>query len=649
MRFTDGFLDEIRARLPVSHVVSKRVKLRRQGREFIGLSPFKPEKTRSFTVNDQKSFYHCFASGEHGDIFDFVMKTEGLGFPEAVERLAGEAGLALPVASPDAAKREAKRKSLHEVMEKAARFFEDQLAGQAGREACGTLAERGVAEDIQARFRIGYAPRDRHALKQFLAADGISQEEMIAAGLLISGDDIPVSYDRFRHRIIFPIRDLKGRVIAFGGRALDPDQPAKYLNSPETTLFHKGSVLFNAAPARQAAHDTGQLIVVEGYMDVIALAGAGLDQAVAPLGTALTSDQLQLLWRFCPEPVLCFDGDSAGIKAAYRAVDTVLPLLRPGLSLSFAFLPEGQDPDDMVRHEGPGAFRRLLSAARPLVDVLWGREWGAGNWATPEQRAAFEARIEALVDQIGEQKVRDHYRTEVRARLGNAWERQTSSGKRRYGSRSTGGDGRGAAKRGWSPRRPAFDVQMGTASDSLARSALVQGGGAGYGSREVVLLMTLVNHPWLLDAHMEDIAAISFSSQRLKQLCDALLGLAIDNETLDSEAMRTQLSKQGFGAIVAGVERAITHKSDWFTEPGAPRDDVETGWRQVLALHRKSLELERELEAAEQAYLAEGTEQAFERLCDIRRQISDADGIEASREGYGEEAEIRLNPKASVG
>src|SRR5450755_1274003 len=341
MRFTPQFLDELRARLPVSEVVGRRVKLRKQGREFIGLSPFNKEKSPSFTVNDQKGFFHDFSSGKHGDIFGFVMETEGVAFPEAVERLAQMAGVALPKVSREDEQRDARRKTLHDVMDLAAKFFEATLASRVGAKARGYLADRGLDPATQIKFRLGYASSERFALKEHLGSHGIPVEDMIEAGLLIAGGDIPVPFDRFRDRVMFPITDIRNRVIAFGGRAMEKDAPAKYLNSPETPLFHKGSTLYNIAAARQASHDRQQLIVVEGYVDVIAMVTAGFPATVAPLGTALTEDQLALVWKMADEPVLCFDGDPAGRRAAYRAIDLALPRILPGKSLLFAALPQG--------------------------------------------------------------------------------------------------------------------------------------------------------------------------------------------------------------------------------------------------------------------------------------------------------------------
>src|ERR1700754_3153764 len=446
MRFTPQFLEELRARLPVSEVVGKRVKLKRAGREWKGLSPFQQEKTPSFFVNDQKQFYHDFSTGKHGNIFDFVMETEGVSFPEAVERLASMAGMALPAANPDAARHEQRRKTLHDVMELAAKFFQDTLASRNGAKARGYLADRALSPATQLQFRLGYAPPERFALKEHLGSQGISTEDMVEAGLLVAGDDIPVPYDRFRDRVMFPITDLRGRVIAFGGRALEKDAQAKYLNSPETPLFHKGGTLYNIAAARAAAHKGAQVIAVEGYVDVIAMVTAGFDATVAPLGTALTADQLVLLWKMADEPTLCFDGDSAGRRAAYRAVDLALPLIKAGKSLKFASLPEGHDPDDLVRAGGREAIGEVIGAARPLAHVLWMRETEGGGFDTPERRAAFEARIAEVTASIGDDSVRKYYRQEFGDRLRQMFETDARPKMRPRPGRMAGSDWRNATR-----------------------------------------------------------------------------------------------------------------------------------------------------------------------------------------------------------
>lgn len=634
MRFDPSFLDEIRDRLPVSQVVSRRVQLKRQGREFVGLSPFKQEKTPSFTVNDAKGFYHCFASGEHGDIFKFLQVTEGLSFPEAVERLAHEAGLEMPKVSPRAEERERGRDRLREAMEVACAFFEIGLKSIKGGAARNYLQMRGMSREMQEAFRIGYAFRDRHALKEHLAGKGFTQKEMADAGLIISGDDIPVSYDRFRDRIIFPITDLKGRVIAFGGRALSADAPAKYLNSPETPLFHKGAILFNACGAREAAYKTGSVIVAEGYMDVIALAQGGFAHAVAPLGTALTEEQIRLLWRMAPEPVLCFDGDEAGRKAAFRAVDTALPLLEAGRSLRFVFLPDGQDPDDLIAAQGPQAFAALLEKAQPLIGVLWIREVEGGDFSTPERRAALEGRLAELLRRIADKRVRRHYGEEIAARLKALWQANAAAPRRpsRAGFAAGPWNGRGERGRGRGRFEPSTLYRG--ASESLKSSPLVRGGTVSR-SREALLLRTLLNHPWLLEEDAELVAALEFRDRAFARLRDRILALQAEDKPLDSEALHTQLSRYDNGAALDLLARAITHKSDWFAEPGASRADVRAGWRQIVALHRRSVELERELAAAERAFQREESEQALARLYDIRRQLSNLEGTEAVIEGYG--------------
>ena len=390
MRFSPAFLDEIRARLPVSEVVGRRVKLRKQGREWAGLSPFNAEKTPSFFVNDQKGFYHDFSSSKHGDIFSFLIETEGLTFPDAVERLAQMAGVPMPIASAQDEQQEKRRATQRDALELAARYFEKTLAGRAGAKARAYLASRGLDEAVQREFGLGYGAPERFALRDALAGQGVGAEDMIEAGLLVHGEDIAVPYDRFRDRVMFPIHDRSGRIIAFGGRAMEKDAKAKYLNSPETELFHKGSVLFNHHRARKAAHEKGEVIVVEGYVDAIAMTRSGYPQTVAPLGTALTADQCALLWAMADEPIICLDGDKAGQKAAHRAIDTALPLIGAGKSLRFAVLPDGQDPDDLARSGGAAAIAHILRGARPLAEMLFLRETDGQTFDTPERRAGLE-------------------------------------------------------------------------------------------------------------------------------------------------------------------------------------------------------------------------------------------------------------------
>ncbi len=647
MRFSPQFLDELRARLPVSDVVGKRVKLRKAGREWKGLSPFNKEKTPSFFVNDQKMAWFDFSSGKNGNIFDFVMQTEGLSFPEAVERLAQQAGIPLPKTSHEEEAREQHRRTLNDVVELAAKFFEATLASRAGAKGRGYLADRGLDPATQLRFRLGYAPAERFALKEHLGKEGISTEDMVEAGLLVAGDDIPVPYDRFRDRVMFPITDLRGRVIAFGGRALEKDAPAKYLNSPETPLFHKGATLYNIASARAAAHKGATVVAVEGYVDVIAMVSAGYEAAVAPLGTALTTEQLVLLWKMADEPVLCFDGDSAGRRAAYRALDIALPLLRPGKSLKFATLPDGQDPDDLMRTGGREAIDEVIGAARALVSVLWMRETEAGGLDTPERCAAFEARIAEVTAAIADDTVRKYYRREFGERLRQLFETEARPRPRREFVRNAGRAGGGgwprrgdtARTRDFSDRaRPA--MLMGgepyvVASPQLASSPVHRGHRAAVPRREALILQAIVNHPWLAHDHLEELASIEFRHVETQKLKGALLDLLAHDGESDPEALKTALAARGYADLYARIQNGITTLDVWGARPEAAPDDVLMTWKQLVTLHRQWHSLIKELRDAELALGQETTEANYFWLQDVKARLAVIDGTEAMIEGFG--------------
>ncbi len=643
MRFPPQFLDELRARLPVSEVVGRRVKLKKAGREWKGLSPFNKERTPSFTVNDQKGFFHDFSSGKHGDIFGFVMETEGVTFPEPVERLAGLAGVPMPKLDKDEEAREEKRKTLHDIVELAAKFFEATLAARNGARARGYLADRGIEPATQLKFRIGYAPAERFAMKEHLGEQGVSVEDMIEAGLLIAGDDIPVPFDRFRDRVIFPITDFRGRVIAFGGRALDPDAPAKYLNSPETPLFHKGAMLYNGAPARAAAHTGAQVIAVEGYVDVIAMVTAGFAATVAPLGTALTEDQLALLWKLADEPILCFDGDSAGRRAAYRAVDLAIPRLKPGKSVRFALLPEGQDPDDLVRSGGRTVISEVLSAAWPLADMLWARETEAGSFDTPERRAALEARMAAVANSIGDDAVRKYYRQDfeqrLRQRFAPAQMSQGQNREQRYDRqqpRNAQRDrqfGANRAQRGWSD--PNQRAPLTLLSPRLSTSPIVRGSRSTIPTREALILVSVINHPWLLESHAEEFSELEFLHPDADLLRRAILDTGSGHGPTDTQAQRAALAANGLNSVLERVENAITHTSDWPAHAGAAPEDVVQWWTHVVTLHRKQRTLNKELKDAERALGEEPTEANLSWLRDVQQRLAALEGSEALIEGFG--------------
>jgi DNA primase len=640
MRFPPQFLDELRARIPVSEVVGRRVRLKKSGREWKGLSPFNKERTPSFFVNDQKGFYHDFSSGKHGDIFTFLMESEGLSFPEAVERLAAQAGLAMPRLTQEAEAEESRRRTLHDVIELAAKFFEATLAARAGATARGYLADRGLDAATQLKFRLGYAPAERFALKEHLGKLGVSVDDMIEAGLLVTGDDIPVPYDRFRNRVMFPIGDLAGRVVAFGGRALDKDAPAKYLNSPETPLFHKGAMLYNGAEARKAVQQGAQtgvpVIAVEGYVDVIAMVTAGYPATVAPLGTALTEDQLALLWRMADEPILCFDGDAAGRRAAYRAIDLALPQLKPGKSLTFAALPQGHDPDDLVRSGGPGAVADVLAGARPLADVLWTRETESGRFDTPERRAGLEARINMLMAVIGDEAVRRYYRQDLWQRLRGlmAESRSDRADRGHFGARDR--PPLRGKRRSWPPAGPrgTEPSALAAVSPRMSTSSIVRGSRSALPPREALILLGACNHPWLLEIAAEQLAELEFLNVEMDLLRRALLDVAAGEPELTRETLRAGVLARDLGGVLQRIESAV-HPADWPTREGAAPEDVRQWWSHVLTLHHKNSTLNKELKEAERALGEELSEQNFARLQDVRSQLSALDGTEASIEGFG--------------
>ena len=645
MRFTPQFLEELKARLPVSEVVGRRVKLARSGREFKGLSPFPKEKTPSFFVNDQKEAWFDFSSGKNGSIFDFVMLTEGVTFPEAVERLAQMAGVALPKVSHEDQARDAHRKTLHDVMELASKFFETTLAARQGAKARGYLADRSLDPATQLKFRLGYAPSERFALKEHLGSHGVPVPDMIEAGLLIAGDDIPVPFDRFRDRVMFPITDIRGRVIAFGGRALDKDAPAKYLNSPETPLFHKGHTLYNLATARQAAHDGAPVVVVEGYVDVIAMVTAGFPAAVAPLGTALTEDQLALLWKLADEPVLCFDGDGAGLRAAYRAVELAMPRLKPGKSLKFALLPQGQDPDDLLRSAGREAVADVINAARPLGQMLWTRETENHAFDTPERRAALEARIGQVIAGIGDESVRKYYRQDFAERLALLFAPAPGAPRGNYPQR--GGQGQP-----WRDRRPggagggqrfgrpqpepgSRNTPYVVLSQQLASSAVHRGYRTAVPKREALILQAALNHPWLLHDHLEELSQLEFRHADAERLKGALIDIAAHSAAPDAAGITAELGRRNLGELTARIAGSITTGSVWGAGPEAAPEDVLVTWQQLVALHRQEHSLTRELKDAELALGLDNSEANYLRLRDVKARLAQMDGTEALIEGFG--------------
>jgi DNA primase len=591
MRFDDRFIDELKGRVRLSEAIGRTVKLKRQGREWAGLSPFNKEKSPSFFVNDDKGFWHDFSSGKHGDLIGFWQQTERLSFREAVERLAAEAGVDLPQPDARSAEAEEKRQGLQDWLELAAKWFAAQLRRPAGEKARAYLLGRGLPEADWARFNLGYAPADRTALKDALVQRGAKPAELVEAGLLIAPEGGGAPYDRFRDRVIFPITDGRGRAVSFGGRALDPEARAKYLNGPETPLFHKGRTLYGLPEARRllAQNDRGDgrgaaLVVVEGYLDAIACWRAEV-AAVAPLGTALTEEQLGLLWRQHPEPTLSFDGDKAGLRAAHRAVDTALPLLQPGRSLRFALLTEGQDPDDLLRDKGPAALRDALYATRPLVDVLWERErLAAEPLDTPERRAGLKARLRQLAAAIAEPDLSGAYKQELLSRYDGLWAPTVDERSRAASTLS---------RARWTGR--------GKGAKPLPGGASAEGRAAARRISETVPPLTaavavgLLRAPGRVDHHLESLAAQGFGHPALSPLAQAVVAASSEAAVLDPALLRRRLVAEGLETLLQRLEAAAARSgvAAPFLDPALPLEEADALWAQAYDVSLRIAALER--------------------------------------------------------
>jgi DNA primase len=550
MRYGEGLLEEIRRRTDLVALVGRRVKLVRKGREMWGCCPFHQEKSASFKVSNERRSYKCFGCGKGGDAFKWLIETEGLSFPESVEKLAGEAGVELPKWSPEDEEREQKKKSLYDVVELAAKFYEAQLFDSGGREARDYLKGRGLDGAAAKQFRLGYAPGGNGALIKHLTEHNVTQDDIIAAGLARPAEDGRPMRDFFYNRVMFPIGDGRGRIVAFGARALEADAKPKYINTGETSLFSKGTQLYNFATARAAAIKAGTIIVAEGYMDVIALVRAGFAHAVAPLGTALTEDQLHLLWRTAPEPILAFDGDAAGLKAAHRAAHLALPHLKAGHSLRFAFLPTGEDPDSFIAANGAGAMTVLLEAALPLSQLLWRTETEGKDLSTPERRAGLEHNLREIVDRITDSKIADYYRRGFEQLVFENFKRRVPTGPARGPVRAQparpGGKFRGDFKPRPLPGTPE------AVSASVQGSALVRGGQAGARhAKEMELGRLLVESPEIALAEAESLAVLDLLDPSLDRLRHELLNLAASGSSLEKAGVQTHFTRKGMADLLA--------------------------------------------------------------------------------------------------
>ena len=609
MSLSPAFLDELRARTLLSAVISPSVKLIRAGREWKACCPFHNEKTPSFTINDEKGFYHCFGCGAHGDAIRFLTDARGLPFMDAVKELAGKAGLEVPAPDPQARERSERTSTLTDVMASCQKWFAEQLAGIEGAEAREYLKNRGIGPATVARFGIGLAPEGRNKLKTGLSSLG--EDKLVETGMLVKNDE-GETYDRFRGRIMIPIRDARGRVIAFGGRILGAGEP-KYLNSPDTPLFDKGRTLYNLDLASPATRSAKRLIVVEGYMDVIALDRAGIAEAVAPNGTAVTEHQLERMWRLDPNPILCFDGDSAGQKAAIRAATRALPHLGPERTLRFVELPAGQDPDDVVNNGGREALEALFAEPEPLVDRLWRHELQAQPLTTPEARAGLRQRLIEHSQAIGDQALARLYREEWLRRFHDEVTpaRPQFQPRREFQSRYSGQPNQRGAR--WVPPKP----PAGPAVRAIAATGIDR-------TMARALVLGFVNFPEALEHHCEQLASLPIGEATLARIRDRLVDAAVSGEMLDREALATILRDSGAAADLEKARRTGTMAFSFTrseTDPNRAVRDLGTAIDALMA----DGEIGAALKAATER-LMEGEEDAFEeqrRLHSKREEIKE--------------------------
>lgn len=560
-----AFLDEIKARVPLSEVVGQKLRIIRAGREYKACCPFHKEKTPSFTINDDKGFYHCFGCGVHGDVVSFLMEHDNLPFMEAVEILAARAGMQMPAPDPKAAQKAEQAKNLYDIMEMACALYQRALNGASARAARDYLAGRGLDAATIEQFRLGYAPVDSSALFQDLRREGAKESDLLLLGLIRQPEDGRSAYAFFRNRILFPVTDRKGRVVAFGARLLEGDGP-KYVNSPESPIFNKGHLLYNMAAAREALREDQPLILSEGYMDVIALSRAGFAASVAPLGTAVTESQIEGLWRLAREeagsglkcPILCFDGDEAGRRAALRAMDRALPLLAAGRSLSFAFLPQGEDPDSLLSSGGRQAMQSCLDARISLSDLLWQSHLQGRNLAQPEARAALKKDLLRMVGRIEDADLQRYYRDDIYARLGKLYaaNRQANRG----GRFANQGANRGRDSHSGSTTAPPRIIP---AEVKRAR----------------VLLAAMINYPQLFEGLGELLARLDMPSHILSGLRNELIRILESQDDLDENGIYTHLSRAGFEHELEQILSPATYLQGRFAAPGQALEEVARHWQ----------------------------------------------------------------------
>lgn len=568
MSIPPRFFDDLRARLTLSDVIGKRIRVTRAGREYKACCPFHKENTPSFTINDAKQFYHCFGCGAHGDAIKFVMEHDNQEFMQAVEILAAEAGMQVPQMSPKEAVKAEKQKTLYDLLEETAGWFQTQLFHPENAEILDYINKRGLSEDMIRAFRIGFAPDNFDSLKEHLKSLTYTEDQMLAAGVLKKSNRDAKTYSFFRGRIITPVKDMRGRIVAFGGRIL-PDHmrppergdftPPKYINSGENEVFHKSRVLYGGDIARGAAGQGKPVIVTEGYFDVIACHQAGFTGAVAPMGTALTEEQILMLWKMIPadagdvrEPVLCFDGDNAGRRAAERACKLILPMLEAGRSARFAFLPDGEDPDSLIKNAGAKAFQGVLNTAQPFFEFLWAGHTAGRSFKTPDSRAALVKALNKDIAEIKDGEVQRHYHSLIKDRIYKSFYHKQ-------------------AQRGSSQNKA--PLLPGRLRSPQANAQMV---------KVRILLACILNYPELYEDWEEEFGRLEISDSRLEMLRQAIIHVFHANQGLDSKALQRQIKDGNCAEQLDDILSSRTYIHAKFCAPGQDPAEVKEKWQRLL-------------------------------------------------------------------
>ena len=610
MKFSIETLNEIKDKISVSQVVEKTVQLKKRGKEFIGLSPFTKERTPSFTVNDEKQFYHCFSTNKHGDIFTFLVEVGGLSFPEAVEKLADEAGVKLRTFSPEEEERINKSKKIYEALEMSKSFFSSQIFDDDNLLALKYLRNRDLNNEIINSYEIGYAPQG-NKLEKFLLSKGISHEIMTLAGMTIKDENKKDNfYDRFRNRIIFPIRDVRNRVVGFGGRVINNNDQPKYLNSPETPVFHKGSLLYNFSKIRPNLKDNDNLIVVEGYMDVVSLASKGFHNAVAPLGTAITETQLNILWKETNSPIICFDGDKAGKQASFRATEIALKLLKPNKTLRFINLPNNLDPDDYIKNYGIESFKKFVNKASPLTSIIWDLCLQDSNINTPEGRAGFETLLRSKLNLISDKSIKKHYGLLFKDMLDQFFYTKKTERK--------------ISKPGY------YEKNSGKFKNSLKiKNSVLASGGQLPSDLEALVISGILIFPELIKKNFEIIESFYIENLRLGDIRDNVLDFVKkDYSELDIDLLKEFVQREHQTFFEKDLRFANIF---WQKKDGNNFDQISKIWLEILKDDQHIKSLNNDIETSKDEIKNEEDEKRFIDLIDKKDQV-----IKLITEKYGE-------------